>query len=631
MPNKRNTEKPKNNFTSFLRQVFKYPDDGENTTGQKSLFPKKESLTEILGIKFFKRILGYLHDYRFQIILACLCSGIIAGGTGAFALILRPLLDGIFLEEDEIQLMLLPITFLLLILVKSLITLVQNYLMAHVSNWVVADIRHQLYLKLIRMPIKFHDENSTGRLLARVWNDVALMGSAVPHVIKNLIQQVLTCLVLTAVLMYQEWKLAVLLFVISPISFYIISQLGYGIRQLTTRSQELAEELTFHLQETFSGIRVLKAYTREDIDGERFLETNNSYARINIKASQWSALLGPSGELIGVVGIACIIMYGGYQVMNGELTPGAFFSFLVAMGLAYAPIRKIGSANKHIQSSIAAGQRVFALLDLENEEELDRSKKTLPPITHSLEFRNVTFHYEGRQKPALENINLRIPAGSVVALVGCTGSGKTTLANLILRFYDPTEGAIFIDGENIRDVTRLSLRRQIAMVAQDTILFDDTVKNNISLSPIDERFEDVVEAARSAHALEFIEKLPKGFETRVGEKGVRLSGGQRQRIAIARAILRNLPILILDEATSSLDSESERIVQMALANLMKNRTSLVIAHRLSTIQHADRIVVLSKGRIVGTGSHEKLFDTCLEYRRLYPARFKELGAQTLTL
>ena len=617
-------------FASLLERFLTSPDCRETPSAYQILKRGRSNLSENLGVKVFTRIFHYLDEYRFRLILACLCSAVIAGLTAAFAWFVRPFLDGIFVDGNQFLLLLLPIVLLSLTVVKVLAVLAQNYLMAYVSNWVVADIRYQLYLKLVRLPIKFHDANSSGRLVARVMNDAELMGNAIPSVIKNVIQQILTFLALAGVALYQDWKLAMVLVILSPIAFYVISHLGVGLRQLTTRSQELAEDMTFHLKETFSGIRLLKAYNQGDLEGERFLKTNDSYTRVKITTSQWSALLGPVLELIGIVGVAGIITYGGYQVINGESTPGAFYAFLAALFLAYAAIRKIGTANKLIQPSIAAGQRVFDLLDLGNEEILDSGPKTLLPISQSLEFRNVTFQYESSRKPALEGVSLNIRAGEVVAVVGSTGSGKTTLGNLLLRFYDPTEGGVFIDGENIKDVTLLSLRRQIAIVTQETLLFDDTVKHNIAYPHVHARDEDILEAARAAYALEFIERLPNGFDTIVGERGVKLSGGQRQRIAIARAILRNSPLLILDEATSSLDTESERIVQRALASLMKSRTTLVIAHRLSTIQNADRIVVLSRGHLAGVGTHLELLETCGAYQKLYPRGSKEPMVQSVT-
>jgi len=331
-------------------------------------------------------------------------------------------------------------------------------------------------------------------------------------------------------------------------------------------------------------------------------------------------------EVIGVLGVAGIIWYGGYLVIQGTMTPGAFFSFLAAMIMAYTPLKRLAGANNTIQQALAAAERVFQVLDLPNEQDRDRGSNDLPPLARSLEFRGVSFRYEGGGVPALVGIHLSVKAGEVLALVGSSGSGKTTLASLVPRFYEPTEGAILIDGQDIQHGTLRSLRKQIGIVSQDTVLFDETVKNNIAYGRVGATDQEVLEAATLAYAHEFITRLPDGYHTVIGENGVKLSGGERQRLAIARAILRDPPILILDEATSSLDSESERMVQLAFSNLMRNRTTLVIAHRLSTVQNADRIVVLDRGSIVESGSHEELLQRGGLYKRLHAMQFQDMDA-----
>jgi subfamily B ATP-binding cassette protein MsbA len=374
---------------------------------------------------------------------------------------------------------------------------------------------------------------------------------------------------------------------------------------------------------SFAGIRVLKTYGQEDFESARFQQNNKGFVRNAIKAGQVDAATSPLLEFIGGLGILVTMWYGGYLVIAGDMTPGAFFSFLTAMLMAYPPIRHMASANNTLQQAMAAAERVFTILDMEDELARDRGRKTLPPISRELEFRHVGFSYEGTHEPALTDINLTIKVGEVVALVGPSGSGKTTLANLIPRFYDPSTGALLIDGHDVREFTLRSLRSQIGIVSQDAFLFDDTVKNNIAYSRIDASDDLIRAAARTAYALEFIDDLPQGFDTMVGENGMKLSGGQRQRIMIARAVLRNPPILIFDEATSSLDSESERIVQLALSNLIKDRTTLVIAHRLSTILQAHRIAVLSAGTILDSGNHHELIDRCTLYRKLYDLQFQD--------
>jgi subfamily B ATP-binding cassette protein MsbA len=343
-----------------------------------------------------------------------------------------------------------------------------------------------------------------------------------------------------------------------------------------------------------------------------------------MKAIQVSSLGSSHMEVIGVVGVAAIIWYGGFLVINGSMTPGEFFSFLTAMFMAYTPLRRLSGSNNAIQQALAAAERVFSVLDLNTEQDAERGRLELLRIGQSVTFDDVTFHYESQTVPALNDINLTIRAGEMVALVGSSGSGKTTLVNLIPRFYEPTDGRILIDGVDIQSYTLRSLRSRIGMVSQDVVLFDDSIRNNIAFGREDATDEDIFYAARLAYAHEFVERLPQGYQTVVGEKGVKLSGGERQRLAIARAILRDSPLLILDEATSALDTESERVVQLALANLMKNRTTVVIAHRLSTIQRADRIIVLARGLIVEVGTHDELLRHGGQYQRLHAMQFQDV-------
>jgi subfamily B ATP-binding cassette protein MsbA len=539
----------------------------------------------------------------------------------------KPLLDGIFIEKDQFLLMVLPVVLLCVTVFNGLLVYAQSYLMNYINNWVIADIRQQLFSHMACLPVQFHDRHSSGRLVSRVLNDVGAMGNAVPGVMRKLIQQSLTFIAVMGVAFYQNWQLAAVFLVLIPVSSYAASRVGSRLAPLATRGQQLAEDLTSLLEEAFSGIRILKAYGNERLESDRFWRGQELIVHTGIKSGLLSALTSPVMEIIWVTGIGAIIWYGGYQVINGAMTPGGFFSFLTAVFMASKPIRAMGAAHNSLQMSIAAAQRVFEILDVENEEHGDRGKAILPRFSRSLEFRNVSFRYDGRHEMALTGIELTVHAGEVVAFVGRSGSGKSTLVHLVLRFYNPVGGAILIDGQDIRQVTLQSLRRQIGMVPQEPILFDDTVRNNISYGRMGAGDAEIMTAAKAAGAHEFIERLPNGYETIIGEKGVRLSGGQRQRLAIARAILRDPPILILDEATSSLDSESERIVQWALHNFMKRRTTLVIAHRLSTVLNAHRIVVLDRGRLAGLGTHEQLLGSCEVYQRLYRAQFQDLGVR----
>ncbi len=573
-------------------------------------------------MKAFLRLLHYLVRYRFRLIAAFVCSGLVAGLTGAYAWMVRPVLDGIFISKDEFLLTVLPIVILGVAVFKAGFSYGQSYLMNYVGNHVIADVREELFLQLMGLPAGYHDANTSGRLMSRVINDVNLMASAVAGVLKDLFQQGLTFVAMMGIIFYQNWKLAAVSLVVVPMSFYTVTQMGRRLRGLATRGQEKIGDMASALQEALTGIRVVKTFGREEAEGARFQHSNRAYLRATMKGVQVSSLVSSHMEVIGVLGVAMIIWYGGYLVIDGEMTPGAFFSFLAAMFMAYTPIRRLAGANNTIQQALSAAERVFGVLDLENERDRDRGLRELSPITRSLEFRGVTFQYDGTEQPALRDINLSMSAGEVVALVGSSGSGKTTLANLVPRFYEPTRGMILLDGHNTREGTLKSLRRQIGIVSQDTVLFDETVRNNIAYGKLDAAEHELVEAAQAAYAHDFIQRLPDGYDTVIGENGVKLSGGERQRLAIARAILRDPPILILDEATSSLDSESERIVQLALSNLMRNRTTLVIAHRLSTVQNADRIIVLDRGGIVETGSHEELLRNGGRYQRLHAIQFQ---------
>jgi len=576
-------------------------------------------------MKQFLRLIGYLKPYRVRLAAAFVCAALVAGLSGAYAWLVRPVLDGIFINKDETLLIVLPLAILAVAVLKGVFSYGQNYLMNYVGNQVITDIRQALFGQLLRLPVGFHDANTSGRLVSRVVNDVNLMANAVAGVLKDIFQQGLTFLAMLGVIFYQNWELAALSIVVIPLSVYTMVRMGQRLRNLATRGQERIGDMASLLQESLAGIRMVKAFGREETETLRFKASNKAFLQTTMKAIQVSSLGSSHMEVIGVIGVAGIVWYGGYLVIHDAMTPGSFFSFLAAMFMAYTPIRKLSGANNTIQQALSAAERVFEVLDLDTEQDRDRGHVELSPITRALEFKGVTFRYERHGLDALSDIDLSIRAGETVAFVGSSGSGKTTLVSLVPRFYEPTEGRILIDGVDIRDCTLRSLRAQIGIVSQDVVLFDESVAVNIAYGRPEATREEIVQAAKLAYAHEFIERLPSGYDTLIGERGVKLSGGERQRLAIARAILRDPAILILDEATSALDTESERVVQMALSNLMKNRTTLVIAHRLSTIQNADRIVVLDRGRIVEIGSHETLLLQNGPYRRLHAMQFQDVA------
>ena len=572
----------------------------------------------------FIRLVRYLKPYRLRLIAAFICSALVAAFSGAYAWLVKPVLDEIFINKNDALLLVLPLALFAVAVLKSAFSYGQNYLMNYVGNQVVTDIRQELFGRMIRLPVKYHDSNTSGRLVSRVINDVTLMANAVAGVLKDVFQQGLTFVVMLGVIFYQNWKLGGMSVIVIPLTVVTMMRMGKRLRSLGKSGQEQMGDMASTLQETLAGIRMVKAYGREAAEAERFKESNKAFFGTTMKAIQVSSLGSSHIEVIGVVGVAVIIWYGGSLVIHGEMTPGAFFSFLAAMFMVFTPLRRLSGSNNTIQQALAAAERVFGVIDLETEEGTDRGQLVMPPIARSVVYQDVTFLYEGQAIPALTDIDLVIQAGEMVAIVGSSGSGKTTLANLLPRFYDPTAGRVLIDGIDIQSFTLASLRAQIGIVSQEVVLFDDTVLNNIAFGRPHATEAEIVQAAKLAYAHDFVERLPQGYRTMVGEKGVKLSGGERQRLAIARAILRDPPLLILDEATSALDTESERVVQLALSNLMEHRTTLVIAHRLSTIQRADRIVVLDRGAIVEIGTHDELLMQGGHYKRLHALQFQDV-------
>jgi len=559
-----------------------------------------------VGVTNYLRLLGYLRPYWRRLAIAVVCSAFVAGFTGMYAYLARPVLDDIFIEKDMQMLVIVPLALLAISLFKGCFTYAQSYLMNYVGLRVVADVRDQLYEHLLRLPLAFHIKNASGRLLARILDDVHLFQEAVSGTFKDVAQQSLTVLVLLGVVFYQNWKLALLAVVVLPLSTYPMLKLGRRIRGIAVIGQERIADLAALIKESLTGIRVVKAFVGEAFEADRFHAVNTKYFRATMKGAQVAALTSPVMEFVGSVGVAVVVWYGGYLVIQDVMTPGTFASFLTAVFLLYNPIRRLAQANNTIQRSLAAAQRIFSVLDESTEQVLDHGQRVLPAVKGAIELRGVTFYYESTETPALSSINVIVDEGEVVALVGHSGSGKTTFVNLIARFYDPTEGAILFDGCDIRDVSLHSLRQQISMVSQDVLLFEGTIRSNIAYGRDDIGMDEIVAAAEGAYAHTFIGKFPEGYDALIGENGIKLSGGERQRIAIARAMLRNPRVLILDEATAALDAESEQMVQLALANLMKGRTTFVVAHRLSTIRQADRIIVLNQGKIVETGAHDAL-------------------------
>ncbi len=571
-------------------------------------------------MNIYKRLVKLARPHVAKFLLAMFCMLVVGGLTSALAFLVKPALDDIFMKKNMVMLKWIPVAIITIYLLKGLCNYVQIVLMSFIGQRVVADVRNQLYRAIQGQSMSFFTKHPTGILMSRITNDVNSMQGTVSEAVTSLLKDSFTLVCLIFVIFYRDWQLALVAMVIFPLTIYPIATFGRKMRSVATRTQVTMGTLTTLLQETISGARIVKAFGREEYECSRFSKENESLLRLTLKAVSISAISSPFMEFLGGVGIAAIVFYGGYQVIQGVSTPGTFFSFLTALLMLYEPIKRLTNVNNTIQQGIAGAQRVFSIIDTVPEIRNKTGAVPLPPISKAIEIRNVTFRYE--DVPVLSRINLTVRAGEAVAFVGMSGGGKTTLVNLIPRFYDVSDGQILIDGLDVREVTMESLRAQIGMVTQQTILFNDTVRNNIVYGDTGKNEADVIRAAKAANAHNFITNLPQGYDTVIGEQGTKLSGGERQRISIARALLKDAPILILDEATSSLDTEAEIEVQEALENLMRGRTTLVIAHRLSTIRNADRIVVLVNGEIVEEGTHEALLDRRGEYFRLYQMQFK---------
>jgi len=573
-------------------------------------------------MNLYRRLLELVKPHWHRLAIAMVCMVGVAICTAALPYLVKPVLDDIFIKKNAETLKFLSIVVFLVFTIKALTEWGHAYLMSYVGQRIVAHLRQQLYDHLQRLPLSFFDRMPTGLLMSRVTNDVNLVQGAVSNALTGLLKDPLTLVGLLAVMFIREWQLSLISMVVLPFAFFPVVKFGRMLRRISTKSQESMGDISVILHETISGSRIVKAFGMEEYEKERFSRENIRYFRYLMKSVMVRALSSPMMEFLGGIAIVVVILYGGYRVIEGVSTPGEFFSFLGALLLLYEPIKRLSRVNNVVQEGIAAATRIYDILDTSPGIQDQPDAIDLPPIQRELELRNVQFRYDN--EPVLKDINLKVSAGEVIAIVGVSGVGKSTLVDLIPRFYEVSDGAVLIDGINVRNVTMDSLRNQIGIVTQQTILFNDTVRNNIAYGDINKSDGEITAAAKAANGYDFIMKMDQGFDTSIGEQGARLSGGERQRLCIARALLKNAPILILDEATSSLDSEAELEVQKALENLMAGRTTLVIAHRLSTIQNADRIVVISDGRIVEEGRHDELMECDGEYCRLYDMQFAQV-------
>lgn len=572
--------------------------------------------------QIISRLYQVVKQYKMLLIIAMIAMIFVSIFTGVQAVLIRNLIDDIFIDKNTLLLKLLPLIVIVIFSLKSIFYYIYQFTLEKVGQSIIRDMRIMVFEHIHKQPLSFFEGTPTGTLISRIISDITLMQQAVSSAIVSTLRDLTQAFILLGVVFYMNWRLAMLTFIIVPLATIPIVIFGRIFRRLSTRSQEETANMSNLLYETITGSRIVKAFCKENYEGQRFRKQVGKLFTVIINEARYRSMQHPMMEMIGGLAVALIVWFGGNQVITGQTTPGAFFAFFTALISAYEPIKGVSKINSAVQQGMASATRVFTLLDIKPAIFDKPDAVHLPQFQKNIELRNVTFKYE-EDKDVLSGVDLNVPAGQALAIVGPSGGGKTTLTNLVPRFLDIKEGqgGIYIDDIDIRDVTVESLRQQISVVTQQTILFNDTVRNNIAYGNLDATDKEIKAAAEAAHALNFIQRLPKGFDTEIGEGGARLSGGERQRVSIARAILKNAPILILDEATSALDTESEREVQKALENLMRNKTTFVIAHRLSTIKNVDRIIVIKNGQIVEEGTHDALLALHGEYELLYNMQY----------
>jgi len=565
----------------------------------------------------YMRLLPYVRPHVPTLIIGSLLALVVAAMEGAVAWLVKPAMDEIFIKRDVSMLKLLPLALISAYVVKGAAQYAQSYMMSAVGDRVVTRLRADVYAHLQSMPLAFFSGTHSGELMSRVLNDVQRLARASSTMLVMVVRHSATILSLLVVMLAREWLLTLFAMVAFPFIVHIVRVIGRKLYRINKRAQQRIGQLAILLHESFAGVKIVKAFGREAHERGRFENVNQQLLRLSLKNARADELAEPLMEVAGAVGITAILVYGGYRVIDGQMTPGTFFSFTAAVIMLYGPTRRLSRLLNAIQQMTSSVERVFEVLDRPAAVSDRPGAVVLPGFTSAIRFEDVSFRYGDSGEPVLQDVTLTIVKGEVVAFVGMSGAGKTTLLDLLPRFHDITAGRLTIDGHDVRDVTQASLREQIALVTQETFLFNETIAYNIAYGREGATLDDVVTAARRAHAHDFITACPLGYRTMVGERGVRLSGGQRQRIAIARAFLKDPPVLILDEATSDLDAESEFMVQQALGELMRGRTVLVIAHRLATVRNADRIVVVHEGRISDIGRHDELLRREGVYRRLH--------------
>jgi len=586
-----------------------------------------------------RRLFGYTLPYKRFIIISIVGALGVAGSDSLIAFSVGKVLKKVF-SEDSHQISislgpilntafsinslsifrLLPIALIVLFIFRGVCRYIQQFCITYAGQLGVQDIRNEIYQRNMRLSLRFFNNHPTGVLMARALNDVSMMQNGLSEILMSVFRDSLTTIGLLGLIFYLDWKLAIITLIVVPLMIFPTKIIGRHIKRLAKLGLERISDISCLLQETFSGIKVIKAFGLEAREIDKFKSANLRFLNFARKTLKYEAMHTPIMEIITSFGIAGVIWFGGGYVLSGQMAADAFISFVVAMGMIYTPVKKLLNVYSLLQRSLGAAERVFEIIDETPEITDSPDAVSIHRARGEVEFRDVSFSYNN--EPVLSNVSLSAKKGEVIALVGPSGAGKTTLVSLIPRFYDVGSGSIRIDGMDIRTLKGIDLLKQIALVDQETILFNDTIANNIKYGKTDATDEEVELAAKAAYAHDFISEMPEGYRTNIGDRGVRLSGGQKQRLCIARAILKNAPILILDEATSALDTESEQMVQQAINNLMSNRTTFVIAHRLSTILHADTIVVLDRGVVVERGSHHQLLETSGLYKKLYNMQFQ---------
>jgi len=573
-------------------------------------------------VKHYHRLLSFLKPYLWPYFgLAMLCMVVFGATDGALPFLVERIMDDVFTLKDPSALRYLPIIIVALFAFRGLMNFGQSYLTDYVGLRIVNDVRNALNRHFQSLSLSFFYRHPTGTLIARVNSDVQLLRYAITDALASFMKDSVSLTALMFVAFLKDWVLASIAFIVFPASVLPIMRMSRKIKRFTRRGQISTGALTSLLQESIQGNRIVKAFGMESYEQERFQQENWRLFKQSLRASRTRAIVAPSMELLASIGIGAVVWYGGWSVIGGGRTQGEFMAFMAAIFLMYGPFKGLARTYTAVHQGLAGAERVFEILD-EMPAVTDKpNAQVARSFSNGIRFDNVSFAY--KETPVLKNVDLTIAAGQMVAVVGMSGVGKSTLVDLIPRFYDVTAGRVCVDGVDVRDLTVRSLRAQIAIVTQHTFLFNDTIRRNIAYGEPERSMEDVIAAAKAAHAHEFILGLPKQYDSMIGEMGMQLSGGQRQRLAIARAVLKNAPILILDEATSALDTESERLVQDALETLMSTRTTIVIAHRLSTVRKADRIVVMVDGAVVEQGTHEELLRRNGEYSKLYAVQALE--------